>query len=157
MFLPVAFTSSLPHKLVLQTWTVHLHAPSPQHEELGPANEFFVSKTHVSHLTVLRPWLELQNNILDDTRALPFMRACPQLEPWWLLLVQLWVGADSHSISQFGNLFYTMNFTAALFSFCVFHVFLREKTLWIELAEICNFLFTGNPVVLGKSFLTVWK
>lgn len=138
-----------------QTCTLQLHAPSPQHYELGSANAFSTSKLHASHLTLLHPWLELQNNIPDDSRALPFVRAWAQLDPWWLLGAQLWIGADSHGISQFGNLCYTMNFTAALFSFWVFHVFLREKTLWIELAEVCNFLFTGNPVVLGKSFLTV--
>lgn len=89
MFLPVAFTCPLPHKLVLQTQTPHLHAPSPQRYELGPANEFSISKTPASHLTLLHPWLELQNNALDDARALPFVRACPQLDPWWLLLAQL--------------------------------------------------------------------
>lgn len=156
MFLPVAFTSSLPQKLVLQTRTLHSHAPTPQHYEA--ANEFSISKTHASHLTLLHPpRLELQNNIVDDGRALPFVRACPQPDPRWLLLAQLWIGADSHGVSQFGNLFYTTNFTAALFSFRVLRVFLREKALWIELAEICNFLFTGNPVVLGKSLQSYFQ
>lgn len=42
-------------------------------------------------------------------------------------------------------------------SYLFFCVLFREKTLHISASSIRNFLFTGNPVVLGKSFVTVWK
>lgn len=99
----------------------------------GPANKFSTSKPHMSHLTLPRPRLELQDNGLFPPR---------ELGPCLLLP---------------GKLFCTRDFAAALFIFLCTPVLFREKTLHISASSVRNFLFTGNPVVLGKSFVTVWK
>lgn len=105
---------------------------------------------------LLHPWLELQNHILGGTRLFLCWER-DQLDLWWLLLVQLWVSTDSQGVSQFGDLVLHQElYSSNIISFCSMYSLIFSEKSHCELAEICNFLFTEkNPVVLGKSFLTV--